>query len=227
MPANGTGGIIGKLLDFLMSINTWTRALIALLLGFATLAGWIVYNDYHRIIELVEVQLRHYPENQPYMTPLTTNAQRVATRLQQQLEPTGLIILTVWRVDLVSNQITLFVFDVADGFEESFQGALKQDWKYPQPLFGLDTIRNHIVAKLYIGQFHCEQKLPDWGPFRRAPNLTEICFVGVPAEGIGLAGFIMGGWKTEVPWNALTDIESAFRAAADELTWRRLEKGHQ
>jgi hypothetical protein len=207
------------IVNWLTGITTWTQAGIALMLGAGILLGTMVYQNPQHVFELLSAAFRPAPpKSMPFMSPLYTDVQNQTNVLFETFAP-DMIGVTVWRIDLLTNEQRLTNFAALPEYEPGVRLAVKERWKWPVAAFGDDPGINHILAQLYIGRFLCSPPPIGWGTLSRFP-IAEICLIGIPPDGIGLAGFIGGGWRHPIKPADKPRIEAAFRHASNAMVWR-------
>jgi hypothetical protein len=159
------------------------------------------------------------------MSPLYTEVYRQVDRLRDGLGP-DLIGIAAFKVNILTNQQVLVVALATDAYKEVVQGLVEDVWQYPQPAFRDDPIINHVLVRLYLGRFVCTPPHDGWKNLRRLPY-KELCFIGVPPDGIGLAGFIGGAWEEKLDSEKRDKIEAAFRNASEAIVWHHRKLGGQ
>jgi hypothetical protein len=219
-PIQNVQGLLAALVNWLTGIETWSRAGIALMLGAGILLGSIIYRNPERIFDLFSAALQPAPpQGFPFMTPLTTDVQREIDQLLEEFKP-NMIGITAWRIDLRTNQQELVAAAVLPEYKTLMDALVKARWRWPVAAFRDDPKVNDILGNLYTGRFVCTEPEETWIALDRFP-LVEMCLVPIPPSGVGLAGFIGGGWRRPIDVDERDAIEVAFRASAERLVWHR------
>src|SRR5262245_46700307 len=171
-------------LNWLMTITTWNRVFITLVLGGSLLVGTLVYRYPQRVFELLSAALQPAPPKElPYMSMQFTDNQREINRLLGTFGP-DMIVVSAWKVDLVNNELKLVNYASAPEYEETIKQLVKVRWQWPVALFGDDPEVNHALGRLYIGRFVCTTPPKGWKTLSRFP-IAEVCMIGVPPNGPG------------------------------------------
>jgi hypothetical protein len=211
--------LVNTIVNWLTGITTWSRTGIALALGAGALFGVMVYQNPQKIFELLSAALRPAPpQSMPYMSPLYSDIQRQVNVLLRTHAP-DMIGVTAWRIDLLTNEQSLANFAVLPEYEPAIKRLLEERWNWPVAAFGDDPAINHALAQLYIGRFLCVPPPQGWETLARFP-ISEICLIGIPPDGVGLAGFIGGAWRLPIKVADKPRIEATFRQASNAMVWQ-------
>lgn len=170
----------GYLFDHLRRITTFRQVLITLLLAVCTLAGSAAW-EYRRELALAAVSKFGTPEID------TSHTEEVATEL---MRTTGAQTISIWSVNMQSNELTLLYFRQGDTRMTQYEGlsglAFREDREHPG-----------AVIRLLNRKTDCGQAVTASGEdiIPATPGVTYTCAASIPpTHGIFL-GFIAAGFN--------------------------------
>lgn len=219
--APAMASLLVTIIHYLISIRTWQRTGIALVLGGAFLCATLIYKYPDRVFEFLSVASRPALRRPPTGTEMTYFSTEVQVQLDRLLGSFGpeLIGVLGWRVDMEGNTMRLVAWATRSEYAPALRELAKGRWSYPEAAFGDLPKVNDLLAQLYVGRFACTTPEGTWPALARFP-LAELCLIGIPPGGLALSGFLAGGWRTPLEGFEKVRAEAAFRAAASALVWR-------
>src|SRR5262245_42609359 len=191
-PRNGKS-LVERLLEHALSIDTWKRVGITLLLGTFTLSFYLIYTNQERFFSVIDALTREEPAPLEVRLEMAYELRRQLAALLQALQPNG-IGLAIWRVQR-PNQMHLEAYAVAEELESLARKYEQGRWKTSLPLFIDNPHVNLLIARLIRGRFACDESRRLWDSVKRLP-MAEICLVPIPPSPlIPMVAFLAAGFR--------------------------------
>jgi hypothetical protein len=207
-PANPPrrNGVVDRGVELLAAVQTWKRAFILLLLGFAGLAGLMIY-QHPEWIEIVGGRVGAKAE------PALVGIEQIQRELPELRQSLHAEIAAVFGTEVEKNEQWLMAYDVDPKLALLFEEHMHARWRYAHPLVSAESPWNPILVELLNGNHGC-YPLADTYVQKIIP-LTLVCAVGIPPGPGALVGWIALGFTTMPDRPEAMRIRTVLRNQAD------------
>src|SRR5262252_4035186 len=167
----GLVGLVEAVVRWLMGIETWKRAGIAVLLGTTTLVGYLVFTNEDRVFDALDALLRPHPVAHTAVLRARWDLERLCHELLLSLQPDALGV-TIWSVDLLANTETWEADEVVESLRPVVAKYEKTRWANPLPLFIDNPHVNLLIADAIRGHVACDEARLLWPVARSLPQMA-------------------------------------------------------
>jgi hypothetical protein len=197
---------VAAILQAVLSVQTWQRALILIVLGLAALVGAVVWQARDRLTNAMAAFFATPPKL------VLADVETLRQAAQQLVNPFAPDYgIGIWKVDLEVNRRTLLVFVKGDApLSPDFQGQLVAG--YVAPLFVRERNANLLVVAILDGETVCGE------PFTYVGRIEFGCFAGIPPGPGTLIGMIGALYPRELNQREQASARTALQEAAERLT---------
>jgi len=196
---------VAAILQAVLSVQTWQRALILIVLGLAALFGVLVWQARDRLAIALTAFLAEPPT---LVLADTAMLQQAALHLVNPFAPDYGV--GVWKVELEGNRRKLLVWVKGDvPLPADFQAEIVGG--YVAPLFLRQRNANLMMVAILDGETVCGE------PFTTGGHLEFGCFAGIPPGPGTLVGLIGSLFPRALTEREQASARVALREAAEHL----------
>src|SRR5262252_2026577 len=218
-PAPDGRSFLERLLDHALSIDTWKRVGITLVLGTFLFSGYLIYTNQERFFAVIDALTREEPAPLEVRLEMPYELRRQLTALLQALQPNAAG-LAIWRVQR-PNQMHLEAYVVAEEFDALVHKYEQGRWKTSVPLFIDNNHVNLLLAHLIRRRFACDDSRRLWDSIKRLP-MAEICLVPIPPSPvIPMVAFLGAAFREPLTPEERDRIRIVLTEAAEATIWKR------